>query len=70
MANKINVGLVTHAAGAHVGAYLRALSAAEQCDEVVLVDPDSRWDDEARQVLGNKLKRVLRDHATLLRGAT
>jgi len=67
MANMINVGLVTHAAGAHVGAYLQALAAAEQCNGVVLVDPDGRWDDEARRVLGDKLKQVLRDHATLLR---
>jgi predicted dehydrogenase len=68
MANNINVGLVTHAAGAHVGLYLQALAAAEQCDEVVLVDPDGRWDDEARRVLGDKLKKIVRDHGTLLRG--
>jgi UDP-N-acetyl-2-amino-2-deoxyglucuronate dehydrogenase len=67
MPHKIEVGLITHAGGAHVGAYLQALAAAEQCDDVVLVDPDSRWDDEARRVLGDKLKHVVRDHKTLLR---
>lgn len=66
MADKITVGLITHAAGAHVGAYLQALAAAEQCDNVVLVDPDGRWDDQAKQVLGVKLKQVVRDHRTLL----
>ncbi|MBC8355968.1 MAG: Gfo/Idh/MocA family oxidoreductase [Planctomycetes bacterium] len=67
MAKNIKIGLITHAAGAHVGAYLQALAAAAQCDEVVLVDPDGRWDDEARRVLGDKLKHVVRDHKTLLR---
>ncbi len=67
MSNKIAIGLVTHAEGAHVGAYLQALAAAEQCGEVVLVDPDSRWDEEAERVLGDKLKHVVRDHKTLLR---
>ena len=66
MANKIKVGLITHAAGAHVGAYLQALAAVQQCDEVVLVDPDRRWDSEARRVLGDKLKHVVRDHKVLL----
>lgn len=67
MANNINVGLITHAAGAHVGAYLQALAAAEQCDGVTLVDPDGRWDEEARRILGKKLKHVVRDHKSLLR---
>ena len=67
MANNIKVGFITHSAGAHVGAYLQALAAAEHCDEVVLADPDSRWDEEARRVLGDKLKHVVRDHKTLIR---
>jgi len=67
MSNKIALGLVTHADGAHVGAYLQALAAAEQCEKVVLVDPDSRWDEDAQRVLGDKLKHVVRDHKTLLR---
>ena len=66
MANKIKVGLITHAAGAHVGAYLQALAAAEQCAAVVLADPDGRWDEEARHVLGDKLKHVVRGHTELL----
>ena len=66
MANNIKVALVTHAAGAHVGAYLTALAASERCDEVVLVDPDGRWDDDARRVLGDKLKHVARDHKTMM----
>ncbi|MFT5528344.1 MAG: hypothetical protein ACI9HK_006333, partial [Pirellulaceae bacterium] len=43
MARKIKVGILTHAAGAHVGAYLSALSACESCGEIVLGDPDGRW---------------------------
>lgn len=67
MPNTIKVGLITHAAGAHVSAYLSALASATQCHEVVLVDPDMRWDNDARRVLGDKLKHVVRDHQTLLR---
>jgi predicted dehydrogenase len=67
MTNKIKVGLITNAAGAHVGAYLQALAAADLCDEVVLADPDGRWEDQARQVLGDKLKHVERDYRVLLR---
>ena len=40
MPEKIKVGLMTHAGGAHVGAYLTALAASEECDAVVLADPD------------------------------
>ncbi len=67
MANSIKVGLITHAGGAHVGAYLQALAAADQCGEVVLVDPDGKWQNEARQVLGGKLREVLTDHRPLFR---
>ncbi|HIM28780.1 MAG TPA: Gfo/Idh/MocA family oxidoreductase [Planctomycetes bacterium] len=67
MASKIKVGLITHAGGPHVGAYLQALSSAEQCDEVALADPDRRWENQARQVLGNKLKHVERDYKAVLR---
>lgn len=68
MPSKIAIGLITHTNGAHVSAYLQALAAADQCEEVVLVDPDGRWDEEAGRVLGGKLKHVVRKHETLLRG--
>ncbi|MBP87465.1 MAG: oxidoreductase [Planctomycetaceae bacterium] len=67
MPNRIKVGLLTHAGGAHVGAYLQALAAADRCSEVVLADPDDRWEQDARRVLGEKLKHVSRDHRAALR---
>ena len=67
MANKIKVALLTHRGGAHVGAYLAALAAADRCDEVILADPDGRWEADARRVLKDKLKHVERDHGGALR---
>lgn len=57
----IKVGLVTHAGGAHVEAYLQALAATAECAEVELVDPDRRWDEAAKKILGAKLTHVTRD---------
>ena len=56
MPDKIKVGLMTHAGGAHVGAYLTALAATEECESVVLADPDGRYKADAQQALGDKLK--------------
>jgi len=66
MTNSIKVALVTHAGGAHVGAYLNALEATEECSAVVLADPDGRWNAEAARVLGEKLTRTERDYQALL----
>ena len=66
MAKTIAVALLTNAEGAHVGAYLQALAATEACQNVVLGDPDGRWEDDARRVLGGKLTRVYREHHQLL----
>ena len=66
MPKKIKVAILTHAGGAHVSAYLSALAAAESCSEVVLADPDGRWEKDARRVLGEKLTSVGRDHKKLL----
>ena len=66
MPTPINVALLTHAGGAHVGAYLQALAASEDCGEVLLADPDGRWETDARRVLGDKLTGVFRDHRRLL----
>jgi predicted dehydrogenase len=67
MPKKIKVGLLTHADAAHVGAYLSALSASPSCDEVVLADPDGRWEKDARRVLGAKLTNVYRNYDELLK---
>ncbi len=66
MPEKIKVGLLTHTGGAHVDAYLAALAAAEECDAVVLGDPDAKWEEAARRVLGKKLTHVSRDVGQLL----
>lgn len=55
MADQIEVAVVTHAAGAHVGAYLNALAASESCGGVLLSDPDGRWEKDAQRILGDKL---------------
>ena len=62
----MKVALLTHAQGAHMGAYLSALAEATDCNEVVLADPDQRWPDDAKQTLGDKLTRTYADYAELL----
>jgi predicted dehydrogenase len=66
MPEKIKVGLLTHEGGAHVGAYLQALAAAQDCSGVVLADPDGRWEEDARRALEEKLIRVYPDPRQLL----
>lgn len=66
MADQIKVGVLTHAEGAHVTAYLQALAATKECGEVVLADPDGKWEPEARKILGKKLSTVSRDYQKLL----
>ncbi len=62
----MKVAFLTHAEGAHMGAYFSALAAAKDCDQVVLADPDGRWKDDAKRTLGNKLTHVYTDFAKLL----
>ena len=66
MADPIKVALLSHAGGAHVGAYLSALAETEACGSVVLGDPDGRWEAECREKLGDKLTKVYRDVPQLL----
>ena len=58
MSEPIKVALLSHAGGAHVGAYLSALAETEACGSVVLGDPDGRWEAECREKLGDKLTKV------------
>ena len=58
MPEQIKVGLLTHAGGAHVGAYLDALAETTECSSVVLSDPDHHWNGKARAVLGDRLSAV------------
>lgn len=62
----MKVAFLTHAEGAHMGAYFSALAAAKDCDEVVLADPDNHWAADAKKVLGDKLTRTYVDHSELL----
>jgi len=66
MAEKIKVGLVTHAGGAHVTAYLSALAATEACSAVVLVDPDGAFNERARKALGTRLTAEYRSTREML----
>lgn len=66
MPQKIKVAILTNQTGAHVGAYLNALRDTEACKAVVLADPDGRWVDSARKVLGAKLTAVHRDAKQML----
>ena len=66
MPQPVKVGLVTNATGAHVGAYLNALRDTKACASVAIADPDNRWVDSARKVLGPKLTAVYRDAKAML----
>ncbi len=66
MPKKIKVGLITQSVGAHVGAYLSALAATDACDEVVLADPDAKWNGAAKSTLGPKLTRTYADYREML----
>ncbi|WP_166820039.1 Gfo/Idh/MocA family protein [Thalassoroseus pseudoceratinae] len=63
----MKVALMTHAGGAHLSAYLSALAVADDCDEVVLADPDERWKASAEKALGGKLTRTYTSYAKLLK---
>ncbi|MFM7076208.1 MAG: Gfo/Idh/MocA family oxidoreductase, partial [Planctomycetaceae bacterium] len=65
-ATAIEVALLTHAGGAHLGAYLRALAASPAVAQVRVADPDGAVFDEARAVLGGKLALLDRDAAAVL----
>ncbi|MCS7016450.1 MAG: Gfo/Idh/MocA family oxidoreductase [Gemmatales bacterium] len=51
---RIDVGVITHEAGAHVETYLSALAATQEVERVWLADPDARWTAAAEKRLGNK----------------
>jgi len=65
-AEAIEVVLLTHAGGAHLGAYLRALAASPAVRGVRVADPDGAVFEEARGVLGTKVLSLERDVGTAL----
>ncbi len=67
MPEKINVGILTQAQGAHLDAYFAALAACPEVDQVALADAGGDTFAAARKVLGDKLVRTDRDAVTMLR---
>ncbi|GBD37199.1 Glucose--fructose oxidoreductase [bacterium HR36] len=70
MAERLTVGVLTHAAGAHVETYLAALAAVEEVEAVWLADPDARWVAAAEKRLGKKWAGHFRRAEDLLQRAT
>ena len=62
----MKVAVLTHTGGAHLSAYFSALAESKDCAEVVIADPDNHWADEARRLLGDKLRRSYTTYAELL----
>ena len=65
MPESITVAVLTHAGGAHVGAYYDSLAAADEAKEVVLCDPDGTYVEPARKTLKEKLTAVYKSTAEL-----
>ncbi len=61
----ITVAVITHAGGAHLGAYFNALAETEEATAVVLADPDGTAEKEGRAALGDKLTAVYTDWTAL-----
>lgn len=66
MPKQINVGVITHAGGAHLGAYFQALAQAEEVTSVALSDPSGAWAAAARKALGGKFTAVYQKPADML----
>lgn len=62
----INVGVITHAGGAHLNAYFSALAEADDVSSVSLSDPGGQNVAAAREALGEKLSAVYDEPATLV----
>src|SRR5712692_4548839 len=57
---RINVALLTHAAGPHLAAYLEGLAKADEVSAVYLSDPDEQVKSAASEALGAKLAASFR----------
>ena len=67
MSKAIKVGVITHAQGAHLDAYLPALARTEETECVALADPSGQVVSLARTALGKKLAETYVDTAEMLR---
>ncbi len=63
---QIKVGFITHAGGAHLSSYFRALAQTDEAGPVVLADPDGNAESGAREALGEKLTTAYKDRHELL----
>lgn len=66
---KLSVGVITHAEGAHLGAYFEALAQCEEVSDVVLSDPGGASFSAARKALGEKLAAVYENRDAMLNEA-
>ena len=66
MSKQIDVAILTHAGGAHIGAYITALAAAPEVRKVYLADPSGRFVGQAKQGLGKKFAESGKDARRLL----
>jgi predicted dehydrogenase len=67
MAKSIRVAVLTHARGAHLGAYLSSLAQIEEVEAVGLADPGGHTVAAAKKALRGKLKETANDAAALLK---
>lgn len=63
--DRIPVAVLTHAGGAHLGIYFRALAETAEVGTVALSDPDGNAEADARAALGDKLAQVYRNPEAL-----
>src|SRR5688572_21620009 len=61
------VAVITEAGGSHLDSYFPALAATKEAEGVVLADASGSSEPLARKALGDKLVRVYRDAAEMLR---
>lgn len=66
MPKPVSVAVMTHAGGAHLGAYYAALRDDSNVNQVVLSDPDGTHQAAAAKALGDKLVKTWRSHSEML----
>jgi predicted dehydrogenase len=67
VAKTIKVAVLTHAQGAHLGAYLPALGRTDEVEAVAVADPGGHTFAQAKKALGGKLKDTGKDALALLK---
>ena len=67
MADRIQVGVITHRQGAHQAAYFEALRDSAETAAVALADPGGATAELAKKTLGDKLSGVYRDADEMLK---